>query len=85
MWPEKNGSFVVYWDHLDYREEKFYYQVCVFEGRNVLKVGQEFLVIDAQTAPQLIHPSQLGGEAVAGKVFTVSVRMKTKRVSWKNI
>lgn len=81
VWPEKNGSFVVYWHELNFHDEKFSYEVCVYEGKGLGLPGGELTVLNAKEPPQLIHPTNLGGADASGKIFTVGVRIKTNRVS----
>lgn len=81
VWPEKNGSFVVYWKPIeDFHYEKFHYEIVVYPGTELNQTGVEVAILQTTKPPILIHPSHLGGDSARGKTFTVGIRMKTERV-----
>jgi hypothetical protein len=44
------------------------------------KTKDPIIILEADQAPILVHPSHLGGALAAGQVFNIGVRIKTKQV-----
>lgn len=81
VWPEKNGTHVVYWKTVDdVQDGNFTYQLVVYSGINKNKSEIPFVMMEAKLPPILLNPDQLGGREAAGHVFTMGVRVKTSQV-----
>ncbi|XP_058466286.1 sortilin-related receptor-like [Malaya genurostris] len=77
VWPEANGTYVVYWKPvIDFKEIKFIYQAVVYEGRGVNTTIPPLLIIEAKEPPILINPDRLSSLTI-DSLFTIGVRLKT--------
>ncbi|XP_038113433.1 sortilin-related receptor [Culex quinquefasciatus] len=77
VWPETNGTYVVYWKPvLNFNETQFTYEAVVYDGRGLNTTIPPLVVIEAKEPPILIHPDRLAGVPI-GHLFTIGVRLKT--------
>jgi hypothetical protein len=79
VWPEKNGSFVVYWKEIeDFNTDvEFTYEIVAYPGLKTNETTEPFMKLESKSPPISINPNDLGGLVSAGKVFTIGVRLKT--------
>lgn len=81
VWPESNGTHVVYWKVVeDVQDRNFTYQLVVYNGINKNKSEIPVVMMESNLPPILVNPDQLGGKAAAGQIFTIGVRVKTSQV-----
>ncbi|XP_055591990.1 sortilin-related receptor-like [Uranotaenia lowii] len=77
VWPESNGTYVVYWKPVnDFKDIAYTYQAVVYEGRGVNTTIPPVLMLEAKEPPILINPNQLA-RLPLDTLFTIGVRLKT--------
>lgn len=85
VWPEVNGTHVVYWKTVtDIKVEKFIYEVIVHEGHGINVSVAPVLTLQAHEPPVFIEPDQLKMIDENG-IFTVGVRLKTEKGLYSDV
>lgn len=85
VWPEVNGTHVVYWKTVsDFKDDGFVYEVIVNEGHGINVSVPPVLLLQAKEPPVFIEPYQLKTISENG-VFTVGVRLKTDHGLYSDI
>lgn len=59
---------------------RFKYQLVVYPGMEINASSVPILTIEAESPPMIVNPDQFG-EGGIGKVYTMAIRLRTKRVS----
>jgi hypothetical protein len=82
--PAKNGTFIVLWQDMENELKKtiktnYTYEAIVISGQGAHFEDKPVAIVESATPPIFIHPSHLGGESSAGKVFTIGLRLKTNQ------
>lgn len=78
VWPEANGSYVIYWKPvIDFKDVRFSYQAVVYEGKGVNTTNPPLVTLDGKEPPLLINPERLA-ELPVDSMFTIGVRLKTE-------
>uniref|UniRef100_A0AAG5DRM1 Sortilin-related receptor n=1 Tax=Anopheles atroparvus TaxID=41427 RepID=A0AAG5DRM1_ANOAO len=77
VWPEINGTHVVYWKAVsDFKDDGYVYEVIVNEGHGINVSVPPVLTLTAKEPPVFIEPYQLKAIGENG-IFTIGVRLKT--------
>uniref|UniRef100_A0A182QTE4 Sortilin-related receptor n=1 Tax=Anopheles farauti TaxID=69004 RepID=A0A182QTE4_9DIPT len=85
VWPERNGTHVVYWKTVkDFKDDGYTYEVVVYEGRDINNSAPPVLIVPAKEPPAFIQPDQLNAIAEQG-LFTIGVRLKTDQGLYSDI
>ncbi|XP_053670657.1 sortilin-related receptor-like [Anopheles nili] len=85
VWPERNGTHVVYWKPVnDFTNDSFIYEIIVHEGQVVNNSIPPIITIQSKAPPAFIQPDQLKSIPDQG-VFTVGVRLKTNQGLYSDI
>lgn len=63
--------------------DSFGYQLVVYPGLEINASSVPIISIDSPTSPIIVNPEHFG-ESGAGKIYTMAIRLKTKRVSVVN-
>ncbi|KAG4075464.1 hypothetical protein HA402_015117 [Bradysia odoriphaga] len=74
VWPERNGTYVVYWKEVSGR--RYTYELLIVPGLEI-NGTKPLLTIESKSPPILVNPSDLGGADAALKIFTLGVRLKS--------
>ncbi|XP_055389216.1 sortilin-related receptor-like [Condylostylus longicornis] len=82
VWPEGNGTYVVYWKEFEksHYDFKFTYELVIYDGHYIHEVennATEIKRISSNTPPILVNPDDLGGLHALGRIFTFGIRLKS--------
>ncbi|XP_052861860.1 sortilin-related receptor-like [Anopheles cruzii] len=85
VWPEVNGTYVVYWKPVsDFKDDGYTYEVLVKEGLAVNSSAPPVVTLHSKEPPILINPEHLKSINENG-FFTVGVRLKTDQGLFSDI